>query len=212
MSKETSEEIASLAGEILNLTLDKIGTPGNRTIESLLEAAKRLAGSALAQREEEVPGTHAYDLLAAFTTADLDVTESLIQMTAATVLYKLIQDEGGGRANVRFSPADMDAMYRDYHIEAGRDGLITFVRIIPKEGTSDRLMVQDEDTSDALPQAEAKPERPLWAIREGTQLFRCLDQRDAQRQLAGHNPIAVIENRFCWHEECPSEHCNKPGD
>lgn len=48
-TEQTSEEIASLAGRVLNLTPDQIGETGI-TVEMLLGYAKQLAGSALTQR------------------------------------------------------------------------------------------------------------------------------------------------------------------
>ena len=51
--EETSAEIASLAGRILNLTPEQIGETGITT-EMLLGYAKRLAGSALTQRPDGV--------------------------------------------------------------------------------------------------------------------------------------------------------------
>lgn len=49
-SENTSAEIASLAGRILNLTIDQIGETGI-TVEMLLHYAKQIAGSALTQRD-----------------------------------------------------------------------------------------------------------------------------------------------------------------
>lgn len=210
MSKETSEDIASLAGRVLNQ--HKVKEANTADFNALLSDAKRLAGSALAQREEEeVPGTHVYDLLAVFAKADLDHTEALIQMVAATVLYRLIQDEGGGRANVQFSPETMDAMHRDYRVEATRIGMITNVRIVPREHIAPSLRLSDDPYPDepAKPQAEEKPERPLWFVRDGSGLVSYPDRAEAERGvLTSVDPIAAVENRYCNHLDCPSERCN----
>lgn len=48
-TERTSAEIATLAGTVMNITLDEIGETGI-TVEMLLGYAKRLAGSALTQR------------------------------------------------------------------------------------------------------------------------------------------------------------------
>ncbi len=48
-TERTSEEIASLAGTVMNITADEIGETGI-TVDMLLNYAKRLAGSALTQR------------------------------------------------------------------------------------------------------------------------------------------------------------------
>lgn len=220
MSKETSETVASIAGRVLQADPD-ILWKDEAAMRKLVDDAKSLAGSALAQREEEVPGTHAYDLLASFAEADLGVTEALIQMTAATVLSVLIREEGGGRANVAFSPKDMDDMHKMYDIETGREGMLTFVRIVPKEGTAQTLVDTYEDYSgDLKDQAEPKPERPLWFVRDGAGLHEYPSKVMAEEaMLKSVDPIATVENRHCGHPECPSEHCNiwkdsdeKPGN
>lgn len=48
-TERTSAEIATLAGTVMNITLDEIGETGI-TVEMLLGYARRLAGSALTQR------------------------------------------------------------------------------------------------------------------------------------------------------------------
>jgi len=192
--------------------------------------------------EKPIEGTHAYELIAQMERANVDTTETLIYMIAATVLSKLIEDEGGGRSNVSFSPKDMDAMYRDYNMSAKREGLLTTVSISPRDPAKHArhdiiggmrvdydpgLMTQDEDTTDAKPQAEAKPhDRPIWAVRyyaarnmDGLEpyLAKCHDKADAERQLITYQvagdkvgdgrPDPVIENRFCLHIGCPTNEC-----
>lgn len=48
-TERTSEEIASLAGRVMNISVEQIGETGI-TVEMLLGYAKQLAGSALTQR------------------------------------------------------------------------------------------------------------------------------------------------------------------
>ena len=167
-------------------------------------------------------GTHAYDMLAAYAKADLNTTEALIHMVAATVLKKLIDEEGGGRANISISPMDMDELFKEYHVKAERNGLITTISIhaiqaddYPALGQT-RLLEQNEDTSGALPQAEPKPERPVWGVRYARldgepRFFTVANRDDAETVLRSMNldPTAHIENRMCQHETCPSNVCNE---
>lgn len=223
----TSEEIASLAGSIL-AAREKDGI-AHTAYNTLLRDAKRLAGSALTQREPErdpEQGTHAYDLLAAFAKSDLENTEALIEMVAATVLYKLAMEEGKGRSNISISPLDMDEMWRAMEVTSNRDGMVCHISISPREKETQSLYVDigntyiDEDVSKAKPQAEAVfANRPVWAIRwsneAGTHLAKMLDELDARRQYAsfvveGFAP-PQIENRHCMHIDCPTEKCTHEG-
>jgi len=221
-NRESSTEMAHLAGVVMNITRDEIGETGI-TVDQLLGYAKSLAGSVLSQREsdESTPGTHAYDLLASYAKLDAQNTEILIQLVAATVLYKLFVDEGGGRINIEFSPKDMDDMQRLFEMKGERDGLITKVAISPKAELSESWMVETEGGEDAKPQAQPKDERPVWAIRwwkDGkSYLHNMHDQSDAERQLPSYHPkpgdpAASIENRMCLHPDCPSERCNHVDD
>jgi hypothetical protein len=187
----------------------------------------------ITELEQPIEGTHAFDLVRDMEKANVETTETLIHMVAATVLSKLIEEEGGGRANITFGPLDMDAMYRDYEMAATHDGLLTTVRIKPREDklvTHEfhdpkppvSLMAQTVDPSlvPASPQAVAVPhDRPLWVISyynedgEGPFVKRMQDQATATRLLNTFHyndsvPFPVIENRFCLHPDCPAEHCN----
>jgi hypothetical protein len=160
---------------------------------------------------EPIHGTHVFEMIAAVEKGNIETTETLIHMVAGTVLAKLIQDEGGGRANISFSPADMDAMHRDYELETNRDGLITTVKLIPREGSTftmvveDRLMVQDEDTTAALPQAEKSPAKPYWFFNDGTKRLGPLTQDEAgQHMRIAQGPLAHVENRMCPKADCPN--------
>lgn len=230
-NRETSAEVARIAGIVLNLEemafVSNVGAIGLPMFESLvvkhnelLKQAKTLAGSALSQREvEPQAGTHAYDLLAAFAKADVDNTVALIELVAATVLYKLIDEEGGGRSNITFSPKDMDDMIRSYEIESGHEGLITTVKISPREKSVHGMFFDPDPTTatSTHDQAQPKDERPVWAIRwfddaGQPHLHRMHDRADAERQIASYHrdgvPNGDIENRMCMHIDCPSTRCN----
>lgn len=167
-----------------------------------------------------------------------EVTSTLMDMTVATVLATLIEEEGGGRSNVSISPMSMDHMMKHYVYEVRNEGMIRHVSIQMREDSDLRneaawrepsnrhgVMHQDEDGSNAKPQAEPKDyKRPTWAIKNGQgSLFRMHDRADAERQLRGklpvesphdlqssfkNDPLVVIENRWCLHTDCPSTGCN----
>jgi hypothetical protein len=180
-----------------------------------------LAGTALAQFEDNdkpIVGTHAYDMLAAYAEADVATTETLIHMVAATVLAKLIEDEGGGRSNVEFSPLDMSAMHDAYHMDVERDGIVTKIKLRPKRETDiltiqPRIMLQDEDVSDAKPQVAPLAERPWWGVIAGGELVFVDRQRGkAEAYLSAVMPdiSASLQNRMCQHDTCPAAKCNIP--
>lgn len=163
-------------------------------------------------------GTSAYEMVAAIETQNVEVTETLIHMTAATVLAKLIDEEGGGRCNVSFSPADMDSMHQRYIMHSTREGLVTTVKIEPRPDafTDPPTSFYAEQGADAdepaKPQAaEHVFDRPLWAARIDGKLFPSSDHAQAQALVgrADVGQIAQVENRFCYHPECPAEHCNR---
>lgn len=167
-------------------------------------------------------GTDAYEMVAAVEQRNVETTETLIHMVAATVLAKLIDEEGGGRIDISFSPADMDEMHRRYEMNATHDGMLTTVSIKPRAGAFPPLSLRAEDGIDdteAKPQAEHHDhDRPVWAIRYfdkagNPYLAKMHDQGDAQRHLPDYMgpydmPEPTIENRFCLHPDCPAERCN----
>lgn len=155
-----------------------------------------------------------------------EITSHLMDMLAATLLATLIEEEGGGRSNISYSPLSMDHMMKHYDFTVENDGLIRTVRISLKPDSdltdeskwrepSNRhgVMHQDEDPTGAKPQAEEHVHnRPIWAIRANDALWRMADQADAGRLLPNYlqgDPTAHIENRFCLHKECPSTGCNE---
>lgn len=204
-------------------------TPRSSDIEE--QAAK--LNEIIVELEQPAAGTSAYDMIAAAEQRNVETTETLIHMVAATVLAKLVDEEGGGRTNISFSPKDMDEMNQRYIQTATRDGMLTTVRIIPREGAFPNM---DEHTAPAAgnvpsfyaepgvddtpakPQAEEHSfDRPLWAARVGRKLYPASDRQQAERILAlrHEDPDEVamsIENRFCYHRECPAERCNRAAD
>lgn len=221
MSKETSQKIATLSSAVLSRrkefrnpwddpVMARFSRDDLDAIKAIfnpwVDAARSLAGSAMAQSETDRLQYH---------DAQIDLDGMLI----ATTLANLIREEGGGRSNITISPKDIAETLELYELEDNRDGLLRTIKIKPRDGTTERLrlMWQDEDTTNAKPQAEPKPERPVWAIRYwirgAVHLARMLDKADAGRQLlkygaTGHEPPSVIENRMCMHNNCPAEHCN----
>lgn len=193
--------------------------------EAMDQYADRINGYAAeleAHLAEPVEGTHVFDMIAAVELGNIETTETLIHMVAATVLAKLIEDEGGGRANISFSPADMDAMHRDYEMIANRDGMVTTIKLVPREAklashqhhdivagvaveTEASLMQQDEDTTDALPQVEASPAKPYFFYRDGGGRQGPMSKDDAQAKVfQSVDPTAHVENRMCGRVECPN--------
>lgn len=164
---------------------------------------------------EPIQGTHVFDMIAAVELGNIETTETLIHMVAATVLAKLIEDEGGGRANISFSPADMDAMHRDYEMIANRDGMVTTITLVPRDPhthtiggpdhTMNRLMAQDEDDRGALPQVEQSPAKPYFFYRDGGGRQGPME-KDAAQDLVfkSVDPTAHVENRMCGRVECPN--------
>lgn len=176
-------------------------------------------------------GTSAYEMLAAAETANVEVTDTLIQMVAATVLATLIDEEGGGRANITISPFQMDEMMRRYELTATRDGMITAVSIKARPGMFPGLEVSGHtvpadipmpesmyltddpaDSGPAAPQAaEHTYDRPLWAARLNGRLYPASDRAQAERVVERKEDegyVAQVENRFCYHDGCPSDRCN----
>lgn len=167
-----------------------------------------------------------------------EVTSTLMDMTVATVLATLIEEEGGGRSNIGISPLSMDHMMKHYLYEVRNEGMIRHVSIKLREDSnlqdeaawrepSNRHglvdVAPDSLTIDQLkPQAEPKEyNRPVWAVRfwcatgDGfrPELRACADHEDAARTVRGYHdddgrPDASIENRWCLHEDCPTSGCN----
>lgn len=160
-----------------------------------------------------------------------EITSTLINMTAATILGTLINEEGGGRTNIRISSGSMQEILSDWNYTVEMEGLVRNVRITPKN--ADAWEVPDESydpakaplasllMTEASADIEAKPQaepheynRPVWAVavvgENGTTLMICHDRADAGRQYRKlpRAAVAHIENRWCLHPDCPSTGCN----
>lgn len=216
-------QVASDLQDTANHEGASIGDSLERFVDRLKGYAKELEADAA----EPSAGTSAYTMMAESERANLEVSETLINMVAATVLAKLIADEGGGRANIEFSPKDMDEMHQRYEIDATRDGMLTKVKLVPRPGafaTAEIIVTEDQPKApeslystqdrDEAPAKAQTPEhvydRPLWATRVDGKLFPASSKDQAERMVKGAkgNQIAAIENRFCYHKECPAERCN----
>lgn len=177
-------------------------------------------------------------MLTAAAALENEVTSTLMDMLAATILATLIEEQGGGRANISFSPNSMNHMTKHYTYDVTTDGLTRTVAIAMREDSPLRhdmeawtedsnrhgVALQDEDPTGAKPQAEPKVhDRPVWAVR--TSIFNdienewqpalrnCHDRADAERQclaITKRDPerSSHVENRYCLHPECPSTGCN----
>jgi len=173
-------------------------------------------------------GTHAYEMMAAVEEINAGNTSVLIELIAGVVMMKLgdtlveqlepLNLEGPTLADpisVTFQPSDIDDMQRAYDMGVKRDGMHITVtltrRETPTESWNDG---EGESTEGARNQAPAPPERPVWAVRDGSgDLWICTDKPEAENELkrfCRDDPMAHIENRFCQHKECPSTGCNKP--
>lgn len=216
----------NMRAKIVDYSDSEDSRPMTEATGFLLEAFEQYAHQIDAVRAEigqSAAGTTAYDMVAAVETQHVEVTETLINMVAATVLARLIDEEGGGRANITFSPADMDAMHQRYEMTATRDGMLTTIKIEPRPGAFPPLALSDrmgtDDSEPALPQAEEHVfSRPLWAVRvEGNKLYPCSDRAAAEQRIekAMRNypdAVAEIENRWCYHNDCPASGCNRDPD
>lgn len=156
-----------------------------------------------------------------------EVTSTLMDMTVATVLATLIEEEGGGRSNVSISPLSMDHMQQHYLYEVRNEGMIRHVSIKLREdsplnseeewrkpshrhGLVDVAPTPPHSVDDLKPQAAPKVhDRPVWAVRDGAGLHETADEGTAKAfVLKSVDPIAAVENRYCLHEDCPSTGCN----
>lgn len=104
-------------------------------------------------------------------------------------------------------PIEPGQIFHAAAVEAQPDNL-------PPTAMHTEMSVETLDVSDAKPQADPKPERPLWGYRRDGHLSPVSDKATAEdrvRAWSASYPDSVVqvENRFCYHETCPAEHCNK---
>lgn len=156
-----------------------------------------------------------------------EVTSTLMDMTVATVLATLIEEEGGGRSNISISPMSMEHMHQNYLYEVRNEGLIRHVSIKMREDSplqdeanwrepSHRHGLTDVAPTPPLSVDQLKPQaepheynRPVWAARIHGELEPAENRAGAESmvRMTG-DPVATIENRWCLHAECPSTGCN----
>lgn len=214
------------------LTAPQIVTIIEASLAEREKGTSRGTRAALEHAAAKIAGILEEDNRMAVSAAALEneVTSTLMDMLAATILATLIEEEGGGRANIVYSPMSMDHMMKHYTYTTENDGLIRTVRITLREDSnlndesawrdpSNRhgVMHQDETGAGAKPQAEPKVhDRPVWAIRHvgvdgEPRLAKMHDQGDAARHLADYSvdgaPLPEVQNRFCLHIGCPTTGC-----
>lgn len=200
-----------LADRVSRITLDQIGETGI-TVPMLLTYISDMSGAILRHRDEGgKAGTHAYDMLAAAETDHAKDTETLIHMVAATVLHRLIAEEGGGRANVSFSPADMDEMHKLYEMIVNRDGMTTEIKLVPRKEHAKSLQLgfDPAPANPAHEQAGLIPREPNWFAVIAGERLHCADQRSAESKVrdsmkSDPTVMAQVENRRCPVGKCPA--------
>lgn len=67
-------------------------------------------------------------------TLENEVTSTLVDMLAVTILATLIEQEGGGRTNVTFSPGLMQQVLTDWNYTCEVSGMDRTIQITPKHG------------------------------------------------------------------------------
>lgn len=160
-----------------------------------------------------------------------EVTSTLVDMVAATVLATLIEEEGGGRTNICLSPASMEERLRTWSYEVTHRDMNRVIVVSPRVfgawsatdeppvETKLRQVLSEGEAGGSLqvlPDTPREFDRPLWAVRyfdkDGTTyLAKMNDRADAQRHVADYTHLGLpnpqIENRFCLHPSCPTSGC-----
>lgn len=165
-------------------------------------------------------GTHAYDMMAAVEDINAGNTRVLIELIAGVVIAKAreamengVLDEKATELSVTFQPSDIDDMQRAYDMAVKRDGMHVTVTLTKKSEPTESWQLDEEESGEgALEQAAEAPERPVWAVRTGDGHLHGWGSRkeaeNAVRDDYADEPLAHVENRYCLHEDCPSEGCN----
>lgn len=162
-----------------------------------------------------------------------EVTSTLVDMVAATVLVTLIEEEGGGRTNITLSPASMEERLRAWSYTVEHSDMTRTINVNPRSPdewsstdeppveTKLRQVLSTEEAGGRLMDLPDEPRqfnRPLWVVRyfdkDGTTyLAKMNDRADAQRHIADYThlglPSPQVENRCCLHHECPASGCTK---
>lgn len=198
----------TLQDQIEKIMLDSFDEQEHRHLElGFKRAAEKIV--ALVQPQ--------FDMMAAGATLEAQTIQTLMAMQTATVLAALIEEEGGGRSNMSYSPMKMAEMLALYGYTVEHDKLITTVRIFEKASLSMLVRDGEQADADAKPQAEPKVwDRPIWAVRisgdtDEPYLRQCNDRDDAERVIRALSAtlITQVENRFCLHPDCPTTGCNE---
>lgn len=221
------------------LTAEKIADIFAARIAHTITAADRKGlqvaiASAAATIFESIPDYNA--IMVSTAALENEVTSTLLDMLAATVLATLIDEEGGGRTNITFSPASMQEKMAAWSYRVETDGMVRTVRITParpdefeegdgaeiqkgmmeKSGMKLTGLGPEADSTKVHPQAEPKEyNRPVWAIRycpEGVPMLAMMhDYADANRHVRDYEsegaPLPEIQNRWCHHVDCPTTGC-----
>lgn len=155
-------------------------------------------------------GTHAYDMMAAVEEINTGNARVLIELIAGVVMMKRNENPLLDTMSVTFQPSDIDDMQRNYEFGVKRHGLHVTVTLVKKAEPTESWTFRDDDEVPAKSQAEAQPERPVWAIRVGDVLTGYPNRTVAENTLRRMVPDlgAQIENRYCLHPECPTTGCN----
>lgn len=155
-------------------------------------------------------GTHAYDMMAAVEEINTGNARVLIELIAGVVMMKRNDNPLLDTMSVTFQPSDIDEMQRNYEFGVKRHGLHVTVTLVRKAEPTESWTFRDDDDVPAKPQAEAQPDRPVWAIRVADMLTGYPDRAMAEDMLLRMVPElgAQIENRYCLHPECPTTGCN----
>ncbi len=211
--------------------IEKIITDAENSDEaqSLIRSPASIAAEKIAELTKSD-----HNMLLAAQALENEVTSTLLDMLAATILSTLIEEEGGGRTNISFSPNSMNYMTKHYTYESKIEGLTRTVSIQMREDSPLRQDMEAwtepsnrhgvaldpwESPRGAKPQAEPRNYGgPHWVVaindpERGLRFLNCHDRADAERQYkalpADKEVTAVIQNRYCLHPECPSTGCTK---
>lgn len=205
----------------------------NAAVSDEAVLGNRSPGSIAAEKIAELTKAD-FDVMVAAQALENEVTSTLVDMVVATVLATMIEEEGGGRANIHISPVTMAQVMKnwDYTSEMQNGLRVVSIKMKPDSETAKSFEIagslmrdEDEPTGPAKPQAEPKNYGGnFWVVkttshdfvndRMVTVLRNCHDRADAERQCRGllaaqPDRPAVVENRYCLHVECPSTGCTQ---
>jgi hypothetical protein len=227
MSKSTLfDDLREIAGNMRRQATARMEDTSVEAKSFLSEAMDQYADQIIARIDPEVAsdegnaGTHAYDMLAVAAEREVETTEALIHMVAATVLMLGIDErnviqtfgQADGSYAITFSPLDMDVMFREYDMRVTREGVSTTVGITKRNEPVLGLTAAPgtDDSEPALPQVVAKShDRPYWFAKIGPERVGPVERAEAERLVQDSlridsTIVAEIENRQCARPECPN--------